>query len=96
MSRLSDLNSCLLKGKFDFGINTNTGKWSTQQQVWRLNALRMDNVSSVEADYGYSVIETKSKVRGNGKAMVLRFESEEGKDFELLGWGVPFEATTRE
>lgn len=96
MSRLSDTNSCYLLGKFDFGIASATGKWSTQQQVWKYNALRMDNAASIESDYGYSVIETKTKVRGNGKALVLRFESEEDKDFELLGWGVPFEATTRE
>lgn len=96
MSRLSDINSCILKGKFDFGINPATGKWSTEQEVYRLNALRMDNVSSVEANYGYEVIETKNKVRGNGKSLILRFESSEGKDFQLLGWGLPFAANTTE
>lgn len=96
MSRLSDFNSCILKGKFDFAVTQATGQWSTEQEAYRLNALRMDNVSGVEADYGFSVVETKNKVRGRGKALVIRFESSPGKDFELLGWGVPFEAETRE
>lgn len=94
MAKLSDINSCTLKAKFDFAITDATGKWSTQQQAYKLNALRMANVSQVEANYGYEVVETKHKVRGNGKALIIRFESEDGKDFELLGWGVPFEAET--
>lgn len=89
MSRLSELNSCILKGKFDFSISTTTGKWSTEQEVYRLNALRMDNANNIEAAYGYSVIEKKTKVHGRGKALILRFESTEGKDFELLGWAIP-------
>lgn len=96
MSRLSEINSLILKGKFDFAVREATGKWSTEQEVYRLNALRMDNVNNVEADYGYEVVEKKTKVRGSGKALILRFESTTGKDFELLGWGVPFEAKTRE
>lgn len=96
MSRLSNINSCILRGKFDFGVRSATGKWSSTQEAYRLNALRMDNVSNVESDYGFSVVETKNKVPGNGKALQLRFESSDGKDFELLGWGVPFEAPTRE
>ena len=96
MSRLSDINSCILKGKFDFAVTNATGHWTSQQEAYRLNALRMDNVNSVEGAYGFSVLETKNKVRGRGKALVLRFESSPGKDFELLGWGVPFEAETRE
>lgn len=96
MGRKSEINSCIIKGKFDYAVTDATGKWSTKEEAYILNALRMDNVSSVEADYGYEVIETKHKVRGNGKTLILRFESTDGKDFELLGWGLPFEATTRE
>lgn len=92
----SDFNSCILKGKFDFAINSNTGHWSTEKEVWLFQTHRLNQVNGVEADYGYSVIETRNKVRGRGKALVLRFESTDGKDFELLGWGVPFEAETRE
>lgn len=96
MSKISAINSCKLKGKFDFSITAAAGKWSIEQEAYRLNTLRMANVSDVEADYGFEVIETKSKVRGNGKALILRWESSPSKDFELLGWGLPFEATTRE
>jgi len=92
----SDNNSCILKGKFDFAVSANTGLWTTEKEVWLFNTARLNKAGGVEADYGYSVIETRNKVRGRGKALQLRFESTDGKDFELLGWGVPFEAETRE
>jgi hypothetical protein len=92
----SATNSCILRGKFDFAVNSNTGLWTTNAEVWLYETKRLARANNVEADYGYSVIETRNKVRGRGKALVLRFESSDGKDFELLGWGVPFEAETRE
>lgn len=35
---------------------------------------------------GYPVSVSKNKVSGKGKALQLRFTSESGKDFNLLGW----------
>lgn len=37
---------------------------------------------------GYLVAISKNKVRGKGRTLQIRFESEEGKDFQLLGWGI--------
>ena len=39
-------------------------------------------------DYGHYVITTKSKIRGTGRAVRLRFESEPGKDMHILGWSI--------
>jgi hypothetical protein len=39
-------------------------------------------------DYPSSVISTRLKLRGKGRSTRLRFESEQGKDFILLGYGV--------
>lgn len=39
-------------------------------------------------DYPSTVISTKLKLRGKGRSVRLRFESEQGKDFILLGYGV--------
>jgi hypothetical protein len=94
MAVLSDKYSCKLTGKFDFGKNSSANKWTTAQETYRLNTLRHTNASSDEDLYPFSVIETKSKLRGNGKALVLRWESTTGKDFEILGWSLPFERTT--
>ena len=41
-----------------------------------------------EYNYPEDVITSRVKVRGNGRSMRLRYESEQGKDFQLIGWGL--------
>lgn len=96
MARTSATNSCQMTGKFDFGDLSSSDKWTTAQEIYKLNALRMENVGNDESLYPFDVIEVKSKLRGSGKALVLRFESTDGKDMELLGWAVAVQSTTRE
>ena len=38
--------------------------------------------------YPEKVITTRLKMRGTGRSMRLRYQSEQGKDFNLLGWGI--------
>lgn len=88
MSQTSEVNSCLMTAKWDFAVGSGTGKHTEAREVYRLNSLRWANAGENEDNYEFSVIETKNKVRGHGKTLVLRFESSPGKDFELLGWGL--------
>lgn len=44
---------------------------------------------------GYLVAIAKNKVRGRGRALQLRFTSEPGKDFNLLGWGITYGKNTK-
>lgn len=50
--------------------------------------------SGTDFDSGFPITITKNKVRGSGKALRLRFESETGKDFDLLGWAINFSGAT--
>ncbi|MEE8208002.1 MAG: hypothetical protein V3T88_03480 [Nitrosomonadaceae bacterium] len=92
--QVSATYSALLTAKFDFAIDDNSGKWSTPQQSWKYSTLRLAKVSGVEADYPYSVVDTRLRVRGTGRVVVMRYESEAGKDFELIGRVTPFTAET--
>lgn len=83
-----------MTAKWDFATTTATGKHTSPREVYRLNSLRYSNAGSDESVYGFEVIETRSKVRGFGKALILRFESSTGKDFELLGWGLDITGVT--
>jgi hypothetical protein len=38
--------------------------------------------------YPYDTIVCRTKVRGKGRVMRMRFESETGKDFYLIGWEI--------
>lgn len=70
------LNSSLYgQGLYEFTNSGNSGHWSTPQQVYKTRA---------NADVSISRI----KVRGKGRAMQLKYFSESGKPFTLLGWSV--------
>lgn len=83
-------SSCKLYGKWDWTSTNTANKWSDPQQAYRF--LRNYIIEQGPFDYSYDVIETKNKVRGKGKALSLRFESEENKDFQLLGWAINYTA----
>ena len=48
----------------------------------------VDSNNLLDFDYPESVITTRMKVRGRGRSMRVKFESEQGKDFILLGYSV--------
>ena len=59
------------------------------QQAYRLKFPVVVDPDNLDV-FGYpeSVITSRLKVRGTGRSVRIRYESEEGKDFLLLGWGV--------
>lgn len=76
-------SSCKLSAFWDFKTTSS----STAQEVYRLkyNAV----VSDVNSfDYPHTVITSRIKLRGRGRSLRLRFESSEGKAFEILGFGM--------
>jgi hypothetical protein len=81
-------SSCLVQGRWDFSDSANSGKWSDQFQAYRFNRPYIPAGVGDPFDYGYDVITTKNKVRGNGRALRVRFETEAGKDLYLYGWGI--------
>lgn len=86
-------SSCRMFAKWDWTSTNTANRWSDPQQVYRF--LR-NYVPAVGAfDYSHDVIETKNKVRGKGKSVSLRFESEAGKDFQLLGWAINYTAESK-
>lgn len=86
-------SSCTMTAKWDFSDSTVSGKWSTPKEVYRLGRIPTINGASspVALDTGFAVVVSKNKVRGNGRAIQLRFENSTiGSDFDLLGWGTEF------
>ena len=91
---LDNQSGCLMQGRWDFSDSDNSGKWSSENQVYRLGRIYIPETAS-PFDYGYGVISTKNRLRGNGKALALRYSSETGKDFQLLGWEILYKAKRR-
>lgn len=62
---------------------------SVAQQAYRLkHPVVVDESNLSTFTYPTDVVHTRLKLRGRGKSVKFRFESEEGKDFHLLGWAI--------
>ena len=63
--------------------------FQTAQEVYRLKYPLLPNSGNLN-DFNYpdDVITSRIKIRGHGRSMRIRYESVQGKDFILLGWGM--------
>lgn len=83
-------SGCNLTIKWDWNLTIGGNKWFDAGQVYRFRRPYFGNIGD-PIDDGESVIQTKTKLRGTGKAMSLRFDSEGNKDFQLLGFSVNYD-----
>ena len=88
-------SSCLFQVKWDWSSSSKSNKFSTKREIYRIN--RAPAVpTDLTFDTGFPVVVTKHKVRGSGKSIQFRFESDAiGSDFDLLGWAVNFAGNTK-
>jgi len=68
--------SCYMQAIYDYTTNSATGKWSRLQQVYN------ENLTNRGTNF------RRLKVRGKGRALQLRFESESQKPFTIIGWSI--------
>jgi hypothetical protein len=92
---LDNPSSCLVQAQWNWADSANSGKWSNQFQAYRLLRNYIPTGAADSFDYGDAVIVTKNKLRGSGKCISLKIQSESGKDLQILGWGVPATATSQ-
>lgn len=77
-------SSLLVSTAWDFAED-----FSTAQQANRKKYPVIPDPNNLDLyDYPETVITTRLKIRGHGRSMRIRYESEQGKDFLLLGWGI--------
>jgi hypothetical protein len=79
-------SSCLLQGKWDWHITATGGRWTDTQQAYKIRRSYSPTGALDTFDTGEEVVYTKRKLRGKGKSLALRYSSETGKDFQLLGF----------
>lgn len=84
-------SGCLMQIKWEWADHSNSGKYSQQQEVYRFRREYTPTGTLPESfDSGFPVVVSKNKVRGSGKSMRVRFDTESGKDCWLLGWSTNF------
>lgn len=86
---LNRQSSCMVQAQWDWCDSNAQGKWGTAFQTYRMFKKLPASPSVGDVlDYGDTVIVTKNKLRGRGKALSLYIYSEAGKDLKLLGWNL--------
>jgi hypothetical protein len=85
-------SSCLVQAQWNWANSANSGRWGTQFQAYKLLRNYIPSGVSDPFDYGESVIITKHKLRGHGRCLSLKIQSEQGKALNLLGWGLSVNA----
>jgi hypothetical protein len=80
------LSSCIFSSQWNWASSSLSNKWSTPRQAYR--------PSSHIA--GATILSTRNKVRGFGRAVAFKFVSEEGKFMHIYGWEFNLEATSDE
>ena len=80
------VSSILVQSQWNWTNSAEAGKWGQQFQAYRHRRQWFPQNSSDEYADGELVVTTRSKLRGRGRVLSLRFDTEEGKDFHLLGW----------
>lgn len=91
---LTTSHGLTVQAKWEWTEKESAGRWSNSQQVIKPKRYHIPESSSDPNNDGHAVRFSKLKIRGQGKSLVLRFESEDGKDFQLLGWAVPITSET--
>lgn len=77
-------SGCILTVKWDLSVDDS--RWSSPNQIYRMGNYPIVNPSNLTFSYPYDTIVCRTKIRGKGRVLRMRFESEQGKDFYLIGW----------
>lgn len=89
-------SSVYLQARWDWADKSVSGKFSPAQQVYRhIRTYTPVDINDTYDD-GHPIIVTRTKLRGRGRALHLKFYGEEGKDAHLVGWALQYAGTARE
>ncbi len=84
-------SSCIFTAKWGFDESVQGGRWTTPKQIYKpLQRKPIPTSYPWVFDTGESVLDLKTGVRGYGKAVKFRFDAEDGKDMQLLGYNVEY------
>lgn len=81
-------SSCIVRAQWDWANSANSGKWGKEFQAYRFRRHYMPMSDADTFDNGYSTVQSRNKLRGQGKVLSLLFKSEPEKHMDLLGWSM--------
>lgn len=85
-------SGCTMQGIWDWHNTARGGKWGKPRNIYLRKKMYTPKDSNDPFDTGEEVIHTRGRVYGRGSSLSLRFESEEGKNTQILGYTVVYTA----
>lgn len=79
-------SGCILTSKWD--LSSDNSRWSQPSQIYRIVNYPVADPNDLTFNYPYDTIVARTKIRGKGRVVRMKFESETGKDFYLIGWEI--------
>lgn len=93
--RADNPSSCLYQTRWDWADTNTNNRWTNKVEVYRHHQMPLVDETNLKFDTGSNVVISKNKVRGHGRSIQFRFESNgPGKDFDIIGWAVPISGNT--
>jgi hypothetical protein len=83
-------SSCLVQARWGWATNDLSGKWGREFQAYRYRRMHLPLDDDDDHDNGFLTVNSKNKIRGNGKVLSLRFRTEPYHDLHLYGWSMIF------
>lgn len=75
----------MMQARWNWSDDADSGKYTTKREIYPIkHQLDKGIISVVPA--GNPVVTKEERVRGKGRALSLRLDSEPGKDFNIYGW----------
>jgi hypothetical protein len=81
-------SSCIMQVQWDWANSANSGKWGREFQAYKFRRHYMPLNDADTFDNGYATVQSRNKLRGQGKVLSLLFKSEPDKHMHLLGWSM--------
>ena len=79
-------SGCFMSARWDWASNPYSYEWDSKQQTYRLPADRGIRTAKFNESPEYVI--TKTRVRGSGKSLQLKFENDGNKSFRLCAIGI--------
>lgn len=81
-------SSCIVQVQWDWANSPTSGKWGREFQAYRFRRHYIPASELDTFDNGYATVQSRNKLRGQGKVLSLLFRSEPDKHMHLLGWSM--------
>jgi hypothetical protein len=89
-------SACSLSLRWDWSTSGNPRKDSGARSIYNpVPRWYLPSVIPTPFDTGDSIVLYKDKIRGSGKSIQFKFQAQDGKAMELLGFSVQFSAKGR-